>query len=224
MIQVVLFTGTTRLCDYYQDLRTRNLIMDQDNNTDYIDISIEHYRNTYIVLEVIYYIIALLIIFLNGLTIVAISKFKNLKSGINYLIFSLSIADLSLGFTIPLCAMSLHGISGKICNVCFYFIATSLSVSITTIVAIALERFYAVVYPLRHRVKMSRKVVIAGIVLIWLLETTIVLVNILVHEPEFWYLLHVWNIQMAVNSTCYPCEYLHHYLYCCLHKDVPSGS
>ena len=125
-------------------------------------------------------IIALVICFTNILTIVAIWKFKKLKNGTNYLILSLSIADLSLGIVLPVCAGAqlLKVTSAGLCDFCFLFKAVTISTSIATIVAIAIERFFAIVYPLKHRTKKSKRYVFLGIFIIWMYEATIFSIHI----------------------------------------------
>ena len=53
------------------------------------------------------------------------------------------------------------------CKACFLLATISQPVSITTIVAIALERFYDIVFPLHHKTNMSKKKVMFAIGVIW---------------------------------------------------------
>ena len=130
-------------------------------------------------IDIISIVIAILICFTNILTITAISKFKKLKSATNYLILSLSVADLSFGVTLPLCtgAKLLEITTTTVCRICLGFKGVNLAVSLTTIVAIALERFYAIVYPFQHRVRMSKKPVTIVIIIIWIYNAPLFISN-----------------------------------------------
>ena len=127
-----------------------------------------------------------LIIVLNALLISAISRFHTLRSGTNYLLFSMGLGDLALGITLIFCegVFLLRLKSLKSCKVCVMFVAISVSISLVTIIAIAAERFSAVVYPLKHRVRMSKRRVVTGCALLWVLEITLFLVNMLVYTPD----------------------------------------
>ena len=130
--------------------------------------------------------IGVIIVVLNALTISAILRFNTLRSGTNYLLFSMALSDLALGVTMIFCegAFLLRLQSAKSCKLCVMFVSISVSTSLVTIIAIAVERFSAVVYPLKHRVRMSKKRVVTGCALLWMLELTLFLVNALVYTPE----------------------------------------
>ena len=142
--------------------------------------------HTMVAISVVKMTISAVICFSNVLTIVAICKFKNLKSGTNYLILSLCIADLSLGVTVPFCVINelVSGCQPRVCQACLFATALSLSVSTTTVVAIAMERFFAVVYPLVHRVRMSKKTVLGIIFVIWVYETMLLVFNQIFSHPD----------------------------------------
>ena len=142
---------------------------------------LEYSRELTIAMNVISIIISVIICFANILTIVAICKFKNLKSGTNYLILSLSFADLSLGVILPVCAglYLIKATSSGECKVCFLLKSISPCVSLTTIVAIALERFYAIVFPLHHKRNMSKKKVMFAIGVIWIYLSSLLASSIL---------------------------------------------
>ena len=130
--------------------------------------------------------IGVVIIVLNVMTISAILCFNTLRSGTNYLLFSMALGDLALGVPLILCEGTylLRLKSPKSCKLCVMFVAISVSTSLVTIVAIAAERFSAVVYPLKHRVRMSRRRVAAACVLLWALEILLFSVNMLVYTPD----------------------------------------
>ena len=123
---------------------------------------------------------------LNALLISANPRFHTLRSGTNYLLFSMGLGDLALGITLIFCegVFLLRLKSLKSCKVCVMFVAISVSISLVTIIAIATERFSAVVYPLKHRVRMSKRRVVTGCALLWVLEITLFLVNMLVYTPD----------------------------------------
>ena len=177
-------------------------------------------------------IIAVVICFTNILTIIAIWKFKKLKSGTNYLILSLSVADLSLGVILPFCAGAelLKVTSGGICKVCFLFKAITISLSMATIVAIAIERFFAIVYPLKCKTRPMKKYVVVGICMIWMYQGTIFTIhvftavkyNCVVFGMSKW-LLILNAVQMVIYIAVCGCVYTKIYLIAADHMDRVHG-
>ncbi len=139
-------------------------------------------RTGHIILAAVSTAIACVIVFTNVITLIAICKFKNFKNGTNYLIFSLALADLSLGMVIPFCAVTAFQAAPAsiLCKLCVIWKVVSLSVSLVTIVCIALERFFAVVFPLKHRVVLSGRrkgVFVFVIAFTWTYEFCLCLLN-----------------------------------------------
>ncbi len=165
---------------------------DQPGNQTFIPFSYHlefttgHNKRLLIVTSVTTMAIACVICVLNSATMAAVWKFKEMKTGTNYLIFSLALTDLCLGVVLPVCAVNelAYGFSDKVCLACWTVKILSLSVSLNTVVAIALERFYAVVFPLHHKTSMSRKVVVGVILVIWLFQALLLLGNNLSHTPN----------------------------------------
>ena len=103
-------------------------------------------------------------ILLNGLSVFAIKKCSQLKEKIPYfLIMVQSIADLAVGFiTIPLmsyvCMTQVLGKADCLTQRILINIATfPASMSIICLTAMTVDRYLSVVYPLKHRTKVTKR-------------------------------------------------------------------
>ncbi|XP_062539350.1 uncharacterized protein LOC134207625 isoform X2 [Armigeres subalbatus] len=112
------------------------------------------FQNTVIIL--LYAVIFLLSVVGNSLVILTLAQNKRMRTVTNVYLLNLAISDLLLGvFCMP---FTLVGqvlrkfIFGRImCKVIPYFQAVSVSVAVWTLVAISLERFFAICRPLSSR-------------------------------------------------------------------------
>lgn len=99
-------------------------------------------------------IISILMIFGNGVLIVVTLRNKNLRTVTNFLVASLALCDLLMGcLVIPLLVLAEEGLLGhspKVCLAVFCLTISNLLVSCLMLMAIAVERFVAIVCPLRH--------------------------------------------------------------------------
>ena len=102
--------------------------------------------------------IAVSIIFVNGLVFLLFAKEKRLRTPRNYLLLSLAVCDFMTGLVnVPLViAFSIR--PGFILG---FFVATLHYLVVVLVVyhifAITAERYFSIVYPLRHRWKMTKK-------------------------------------------------------------------
>ena len=119
----------------------------------------------------LYVIIAFLAVFGNGLVVGSFIRHSRLRTITNYFVMSLAVADIIVGtISIPIwISMLLYSTGGKtiatVYNVLDLFAGTC---SILHLVAISLERFFAVVYPIRHR-NTSAKVYYVFLVAVWVI-------------------------------------------------------
>lgn len=111
-------------------------------------------------------------VFGNLAMIVSISYFKQLHTPTNFLILSMAVTDFLLGFTIMPYSMV------RSVENCWYFGLTfckihysfDLMLSITSIFhlcSVAIDRFYAICYPLRYSTKMTIPVIKRLLLLCW---------------------------------------------------------
>ena len=108
---------------------------------------------------VAYCLIIIVSLVANSLIVILVSKTPSLKKPINYFIANMALSDLLyLVFLIPWRLSYLHTnysfhIGGKLgqalCKLLPFFITVSLTVSIQNLILIAVDRFGAVVFPLR---------------------------------------------------------------------------
>lgn len=99
-------------------------------------------------------IISILMILGNGVLILVTLRNKNLRTVTNFFVASLALCDLLMGcLVIPLVVLAEEGLLGRSPQVClavFCLTISNLLVSCLMLMAIAVERFVAIVCPLRH--------------------------------------------------------------------------
>ncbi|KAJ8044660.1 Somatostatin receptor type 1 [Holothuria leucospilota] len=135
---------------------------------------------------VVFIIIAILGIMGNGLVLFVFYKVRELHVFTNILIAHQSIVDLLssaflfLNFLIPgidLAPLSVHhySLANFICKILVneYLYWTLLKVSTTNLVFITIERYLAVVHPIKYRKTASKRVAISVCVLAWILSAII---------------------------------------------------
>ncbi|XP_075882127.1 neuropeptide FF receptor 1 like 2 [Nelusetta ayraudi] len=127
------------------------------------------------------YILAYLLIFLlcmvgNVLVCLIVMENRHMRTVINLFIFNLAVSDLLVGiFCIPITLVDnlITGwpFSSIVCKMSGFVQGVSVSASVFTLVAIAVERFRCIVYPLQPRPTML--VAKAAVALIWVLAMVI---------------------------------------------------
>ena len=138
-----------------------------------------------------YFVILILSLIGNGCILLVIYKNKNLRRNINFFVLNMAVSDL---FN-PLTIMPVHLvmiISGSpswrvdnpwilgniLCKLCYFLPDVSLTVSIESLLLISVDRFIAVVFPLKAR-HFSTKVHLICIGCTWIIA-------IAVHAPYFY--------------------------------------
>ncbi|XP_054853218.1 neuropeptide FF receptor 1-like [Eublepharis macularius] len=127
------------------------------------------------------FIIAYLIVFLscmagNSLVCMVVMKNQRMHTVTNLFIFNLAISDLLVGiFCVPTTLMD-NLITGwpfnqLVCTMSGLVQGMSVSASVFTLVAIAMDRFHCIVLPFRERLSVLKAVVI--IIMVWLLAIAI---------------------------------------------------
>lgn len=144
-----------------------------------------------VVKSLAYFVILILFLIGNGCILLVIYKNKNLRRNINFFVLNMAVSDL---FN-PLTIMPVHLvtiISGSpswkvdnpwtlgniLCKLCYFLPDVSLTVSIESLLLISVDRFIAVVFPLKAR-HFSTKVHLICIVCTWIIA-------IAVHAPYFY--------------------------------------
>lgn len=128
----------------------------------------------YITLEVI---VAFLAIFGNLLVLIAFLVEKKLRKMTNFYIISLSVADLLIGLIgIPSAILVKVGLPVNAFTSCLVMLSTLIvlcTVSIFNLLAVSLDRYWAILYPFKYQTKMSRRAVTVIIFLCWMLGSII---------------------------------------------------
>ena len=127
----------------------------------------------------------------NILIIYVVRKTKNVQRNVNYLILNMAVSDLFIpAFVIPTKIVQIildidgnrwliTGLGGEItCKLVHFVLDITLPVSILTLVLIALERFVAVVFPLRAK-RITSRLRVALILSTWI-------ISIAVNGPYFY--------------------------------------
>ncbi len=128
----------------------------------------------------IIYMFALLLsawtVFLNLLVIISISHFKKLHTPTNLLILSQAVADMFIGFVIPIEATRLIEkcwyFGGTFCALYFIFLTVLFSASLSNLFLIAVDRFVAVCHPLLYPQKITMTKTLMSICLSWTCAST----------------------------------------------------
>ncbi|RWS21941.1 7 transmembrane receptor (rhodopsin family)-like protein 2 [Leptotrombidium deliense] len=104
-------------------------------------------------------IVAVISAFGNLLTIIVFIQDKKLRKVTNFYIVSLAVADLLVGvFGIPSAIFTRIGVPRNAFHVCLSmlsFLLVLCTVSILNLVAVSLDRFWAILYPLNYHRRMS---------------------------------------------------------------------
>lgn len=148
-----------------------NVSVNQPNNTSPpVPSSIEIFGLAPVIVSCIFYvIIAVLAIFGNGLVVGSFIRHRHLRTFTNYFVVSLGVADMLVGMiSIPMWMSILLG--GQKSEL-FYVVYALLDIfagttSIMHLMVISLERFYAILFPVRHR-NTSSAVYYIGLVFVW---------------------------------------------------------
>ncbi len=128
----------------------------------------------------IIYMFALLLsawtVFLNLLVIISISHFKKLHTPTNLIILSLAVADMFIGFVIPIEATRLIEMcwyfGGTFCALYFIFLTVLFSASLSNLFLIAVDRFVAICHPLLYPQKITMTKTLMSICLSWACSST----------------------------------------------------
>lgn len=129
--------------------------------------------------------IFILILCGNCLTIAAVQLSRRLRSVVsNLFILSLAISDLVVGLTIPyhlaFYVVGMMSESHFICIMKFFLNIVACCVSVWNLIAIAVDRYVAIVYPLHYSRWITRRVAITVIAIGWLSGAIIAVI------PVFW--------------------------------------
>lgn len=128
-------------------------------------------REVVIVSCTFYVIIAFLAVFGNGLVVASFCRHSRLRTITNYFVVSLAVADILVGvISIPIwISMLLYSSGGNTLQEVYYVLDLFAGTcSILHLVTISLERFFAVVYPIRHR-NTSAKVYYFSLAVVWVI-------------------------------------------------------
>uniref|UniRef100_A0A8C2I344 Trace amine-associated receptor 13c-like n=1 Tax=Cyprinus carpio TaxID=7962 RepID=A0A8C2I344_CYPCA len=115
-------------------------------------------------------------VFLNLLVIISISHFKKLHTPTNLIILSLAVADMLIGFVMPIEATRLIQIcwyfEGTFCALYLIILTVLFSASLSNLVLIAFDRFVAVCHPLLYPQKITTTKTLMSICLGWFCSST----------------------------------------------------
>ncbi|KAJ6216218.1 hypothetical protein RDWZM_007375 [Blomia tropicalis] len=147
----------------------------------------------YTILETIVSICAILG---NLLVILVFLQDRRLRKVTNFYIISLSIADLLVGaIGIPSAILTRIGIphnSIRLCLTMLSLLVVLCTISILNLVAVSLDRYWAILHPLDYHKRISEKTALIIICLCWILGTMIGFLP-----------LFGWNNGHLANDACY---------------------
>jgi len=119
----------------------------------------------------------------NLLVIIAVKRKRNLRSTTNYLLVNLAISDITNMTFLPLMIIQSHVAfhDGPLADfLCKFFLSyhvplSASFVSILTILVLAVERYYAIVKPMREGVRLREETVRYAIIAVWIIGFTVTL-------------------------------------------------
>ncbi|XP_068703782.1 neuropeptide FF receptor 1-like [Montipora foliosa] len=126
-----------------------------------------------------YYIVLIVALIGNVLIILVFSKYKPLRTSINYFVVNMAVSDLFTPLTIMPFTIAQTLSSGPfpsrlqpefaniICKLCYFLADVSVLVSIQSLMLISVDRLIAVVFPLKIKL-ISRKVRLVCILVSWI--------------------------------------------------------
>ncbi|XP_037087581.1 tachykinin-like peptides receptor 86C [Pollicipes pollicipes] len=132
------------------------------------------------VLSLFYGLISLLAVLGNGLVLWILCTSRRMRTTTNYFIGNLAVADIVIGmFSIPFqfqsALLQRWSLPDFMCPMTEFFTTLSVSVSVFTLTAIAIDRYRAIVHRLiNHQSRLRTKVII---VTIWILGLSLALAS-----------------------------------------------
>ena len=162
---------------------------------------------------VTYCLIIIVSLVANSLIVILVCKTPNLKKPINYFIANMALSDLLyLIFGIPWDLSYLHSnsflISGQLgqalCKLLHFFCNVSFAVSIQNLILIAVDRFGAVVFPLRSpliRSKLCPFFILTTWIVAVAFNSPALFTYELVEDPEGTWCVLEWKKAFGVSSS-----------------------
>ncbi|XP_031567706.1 QRFP-like peptide receptor [Actinia tenebrosa] len=163
-----------------------------------------------------YCVLLLLAVFGNSSVVAIVCKNRQMQTTMNFLIVNMAVSDLAGSLvTIPrkLSVLSILSyefdapdILGKIlCKLCPFIRDVSITISIESMVAIALDRFLAVVYPMRSKPRiLNMKFMIP---LTWFAGSAMFSLNIVLFELKSFQEIHLclneWPVSFLIAREAY---------------------
>ncbi len=143
-----------------------------------------------------YFLVIILSIVGNTLITIIIYKNQSMRTATNILVVNMCVSDMIFSiFYIPVYIYSHFSTSAywhidgffaaMFCKLYVYLNKVSISVSIFTMIAIAYDRFYAIVYPFKAKLRTGRSRIIT-IVLIWVLSGILYIHEFIRFETLVW--------------------------------------
>ncbi|XP_077157282.1 neuropeptide FF receptor 2 isoform X2 [Paroedura picta] len=166
-----LATSSPSLRNCSRQNRTCNM----EGNVSYVDFYL-HQTLVAVIFIISYLLIFLLCMIGNGVVCFIVLRSKHMRTVTNLFILNLAVSDLLVGiFCMPTTLLD-NIISGwpfgnTVCKMNGMIQGISVSASVFTLVAIAVDRFRSIVYPFKQKLTISTAIVI--IVVIWVLAVAI---------------------------------------------------
>ncbi|CAO1380093.1 unnamed protein product [Diamesa serratosioi] len=148
----------------------------------------------------------------NILTILAVRFSRRLRSVIsNHFVLSLAISDILVGLTLPYHLAFYMGTglgsNKEFCMLRFFFVIMACCVSIWNLIAIAVDRYIAICYPLHYSRYMTRRVALLLMAIGWLVGFSIAAIPVIwnkwevAHDCEFDQIFHPWYMVGVITPV-----------------------
>ncbi|XP_036341834.1 neuropeptide SIFamide receptor-like, partial [Rhagoletis pomonella] len=179
----------------FDDINITSIICDDDtaqNSTEEVSaLSTVYFKTAVYLMYIPIFVFALLG---NGTVCYIVQSTPRMRTVTNYFIANLAVGDILMSlFCVPFSFVSIfilnHWPFGTVlCNLVNYSQAVSVLVSAYTLVAISIDRYIAIMWPLRPRItKRLAKFIIAGVWFIALATAVPILIVSKLTQPERWF-------------------------------------
>jgi hypothetical protein len=139
-------------------------------------------------LSFLYGLISLISIFGNALIIWAVVNNKKMKNVTNYFIINLAVADIIIGvlvapFQFQSALLQKWIFPSVLCKIAPFASTLSVNVSIFTLVAISIDRYFVILYPFNEKLTMKQCYLI--LIFIWLLSVMLGMTKLFNFNADF---------------------------------------
>ena len=130
----------------------------------------------------------LIVIFGNSITLVAVATFSKIQTNTNILVSSLAVVDILVGITSIGYFIQLHVLGKRtllVCHVISDMYGYCLAFSLSLLFFITVDRYIAIIYPLRYNNWITTKRVLCLVIATWMIISSYVIFEIFRYVDQY---------------------------------------